>query len=61
VGYPNEWLFHCSTREARRIARYVLWDWWALTEWFGLRRWVYYRALHAEVERHRRMLRPSGD
>jgi hypothetical protein len=51
VGYPDEWLFHCSMREARRAAWFILWDVWARGSWFGLRLWLWYRALHRAVRR----------
>lgn len=56
IGHPNRWLFHCRRKEARRLAVYILWDWWIRTEWFGLRRWAYYRALRVEVQRHKRLM-----
>lgn len=35
--------------EQRLFLRWFVWDGWIKAEWFGLRRWIYYRALHAAV------------
>lgn len=51
MGYPNEWRWHIQRDEAHRLAWFILWTWWAKGEWFGLRRWAYYRGLHAHVSR----------
>lgn len=40
-----------GTAELRAFRRWLLWDGWVKAEWLGLRRWVYYRALHAAVDR----------
>ena len=53
IGYPHKWHFSVDRSEARRLAWFVLWTWWARGEWFGLRRWAYYRALHAVVSGRR--------
>jgi hypothetical protein len=37
--------------EQRLFLRWMLWEGLVKAEWFGLRRWLYYRALHAAVER----------
>lgn len=54
LGYPDQWLFHCSRRQARRLAWFILWTWMVRTDWFGVRRWAYYKALHSVVETSRR-------
>lgn len=35
--------------EQRLFLRWFVWDGWIKAEWFGLRRWLYYKALHAVV------------
>ena len=53
AGTPDEWGFHLSRTEARRLAWFVLWRWWIVGEWFGLRRWLWFFAL-------RRMLKQES-
>ena len=36
-------------REQALFVSWLLWDGWIKTEWCGLRRWLYYRALHGVV------------
>jgi hypothetical protein len=36
--------------EIRLFTRWLIWDGWVKAEWFGLRRWLYYRGLHNAVE-----------
>ena len=50
IGSANEWAFHMSRREARRLAWFVLWRWWICGEWFGLRRALWYWALRRVVK-----------
>ena len=38
----------------RRVALWYLWR-WAAGEWFGLRRWLFYRHLHYKVSCYRAM------
>lgn len=50
IGYPEKWLTHLSQRAARRL-------WWAITKnhlstWFGVRRWLWYKLLSRQVNRH---------
>lgn len=35
--------------EQKLFLRWFVWDSWIKAEWFGLRRWLYYKALHAVV------------
>lgn len=48
-GGEHEWNYSLQRREARRLAWWILIRWWAWGEWFGLRRWLYYKALHRHV------------
>lgn len=34
-----------TDRQARRLARWILWDWWAKATWFGLKRRLWYWGL----------------
>ena len=45
IGYRDRWLFHCEARHMRRLAWWVLWEWWAKGTWCGLKRRIYYAAL----------------
>ena len=54
LGYRNQWRLSFSDYDARRLARMILWDWWAWGTWFGLKRWIWYKALHVVVESHKR-------
>lgn len=54
IGYPRKWLWHTGRKEARRMAWFILWDWWAKKEWFGLRRWLYLKGLRLVVPRRSR-------
>lgn len=47
---PSEWV-NLNRREARAVAWWIL-RWWA-AEWFGVRRAIYYWALHRHVGRHK--------
>lgn len=40
---------------ARRLAWHILWDWWAVATWFGLKRKLWYWALHRQVERQTKL------
>jgi len=44
-----------GSKEIRLFRRWLIWDGWIKAEWFGLRRWLYYKGLHAAV--HQRGLR----
>lgn len=45
----GKWLAHYEARHARRLAWFILWDWWAVATWFGLKRKIWYWALHEIV------------
>lgn len=36
--------------EIALFRRWLVWDAWIKAEWFGLRRWLYYRALHNTID-----------
>ena len=60
IGYPDEWRWHLPMTEARRLAKFILWDHWAKREWFGIRRHVYVWALHRAVRGYQRRALPEG-
>lgn len=49
IGYPDEWHVIMRTKAARMFAWWILRLW--VTNWFGLRERVYFRALHHKVGR----------
>ena len=49
-GYCHEWKWSMSFRDALRFALWMVFRVWAVEQWFGLRRWIYYRALHETVK-----------
>lgn len=51
IGTPHEWYWHCSAADARKVAWFVLWRWWGVGTWFGLRRKLWYWALRQRVKR----------
>lgn len=50
-GYPNSWGWHISDSEMKRLVRYLVVDVWIKARWCGLRRPIYYAALHRAVNR----------
>lgn len=63
-GYPDHWEWHIGSDEIRRLTRYLIVDYWLRSRWLGLRRPIYYVALHHAVNRTRktRVLPPEvGD
>lgn len=50
LGYRlGKWHVFYPDREARKLAFFILWDWWAKATWFGLKRKIWYWALNVEV------------
>lgn len=56
VGYRNQdrWLVSFGMRDALHLARFILWTWWVRGTWCGLRRRIWYWALHVKVTEHER-------
>ncbi len=44
LGYHTKWHVFYKARDARRLAWFILWDWWAVSTWFGLKRKLWYWA-----------------
>jgi hypothetical protein len=55
IGYPNRWEFSIRREHARKLAWFILWRWWIVGEWFGIRRAVWYWLLHRRCERSNRL------
>jgi hypothetical protein len=54
IGYRHKWLFHCREDDARRLAWFIVWDWWIKGTWFGLKRHIWYGALSRMVRRNKK-------
>jgi hypothetical protein len=50
LGTPEKWHVFYSEKEARRLAWFILWDWWAVSTWFGLKRKIWFWALGVIVK-----------
>ena len=53
IGTGSEWHTNFNQKDARRLAWFILWNWWAKGQWFGLRRWAWYKLLHRRIARWR--------
>lgn len=53
IGYPDKWLTSMRARLAVRVALWILWRYWIIGTWCGLRRRIYFRALHVHCARSR--------
>jgi len=45
----GQWAIFMRQKAARQFAKFVLWDWWAKSTWFGLKRVIYYKVLSIVV------------
>jgi hypothetical protein len=45
LGNLYEWHAFYNAKDARRLAWFILWTWWAKGTWFGLKRWLWYKSL----------------
>ena len=52
LGSPGTgWHVFYRMPDALTLARFILWDWWVVATWCGLRRKIWYFFLHREVAR----------
>ncbi len=51
LGDPWGWHTFYKAKDARRLAWFILWSWWARGTWFGLKRKIWYKALYRKVSR----------
>jgi hypothetical protein len=51
IAYNNggKWLVYFDQKTARDLAWFILWNWWGKSTWFGLRRKLWYWALHTKL------------
>lgn len=45
----SRWMMSMAAEDFRKLALWYLWR-WSWGEWFGLRRWLYYKWLHRHVQ-----------
>ncbi len=45
------WQMFFRAKDARRLAWFILWHWWIVGTWCGIKRRIYYWALHRDVTR----------
>lgn len=48
LGWPERWHVLYRRKDFHRIIRWYLWQ-WAFSEWFGLRRWIWYKLLNRSM------------
>ncbi len=53
IGTMDRWHTHMERSEAHRLALWILVTWWGKGEWFGLKRWLWYKLLFRRVNRYR--------
>ena len=49
LGTHDKWYVFYRAEDARRLAWFILWTWWAKSTWFGLKRRLWYWALHTDL------------
>lgn len=57
-GYHNEWKWHINRKIFNKIIRNYIWI-MVWHNWFGLRNWLYFKALHKIVERQRNLAKQT--
>lgn len=50
LGYMDAWQFDMQSKDAPRLAWFILWHWWIRGTWCGLRRKLWFWALHRRCE-----------
>lgn len=54
LWWAGKWAAFYREKDARRLAWFILWNWWARGTWFGLKRWIWYKSLHVIVESYKK-------
>ena len=50
VAYTHGgWLAHFCKNDALQLAKFIVWDWWILATWCGLKRKLWYWSLRKSV------------
>ena len=50
IGYPDKWLYSVPSGMVPKLAWFLLWEWWIKATWFGLKKKIWFTALHEIVE-----------
>lgn len=46
IGYAKAgWCFHCWEKDAHKLAWFILWNWWIVSTWCGIKRKLWYWSL----------------
>ena len=53
IGWPNKWHGIYRREVIRKFVFWYLFQ-WSICEWFGLRRWLWYKLLHRRVESYKK-------
>lgn len=61
LGGYHHWDVFYRAKDARKLAWFILWTWWAKSTWFGIKRRLWYWSLRQEVEKMREWKRPETD
>lgn len=59
-GTAHKWYHHMDQRAVHILLRYIVVEWFIKARWLGLRRPIYYWALHRHVARFRRQARTDS-
>lgn len=51
--WENGYQAHYRAEAARQLAWFILWRWWGLSTWFGLKRRIWYWSLSRLVKRQK--------
>lgn len=54
IGYPNKWHGIYRREVINKFIRWYLWQ-WSVGEWFGLRRWIWYKMLNRRVKGYNKL------
>lgn len=47
----GKWLCHFRAEDARQLAKIILWDWWIVSTWCGVKRKIWYWSLRTKNQR----------
>lgn len=53
IGTSTEWSWHCRPAVARRLAWFILWRWWVVGEWCGIRTALWFWLLRRRCARYK--------
>ena len=61
LGTRHKWHVFYDAAEARKLAWFILWTWWAKSTWFGLKRKLWYWGLSTHLDYWRPIWRKHAD